>query len=125
MEQPTGIWRCYRYQGKRPTDAEARDNTVAVPPLQTVQWLKKPTSMRLLSTTHLDEVELWLAEQSDTYGPRLLNGTEEDILRMKEAVGYAMQRIKIGKPVVWGHWLTGGIYLALAIIPDWGTDGRN
>jgi hypothetical protein len=88
-------WHCFRFEGQRGGDVEARSAAAAVPPLVTREWL--------LQQVVLD-------------GPRLGRGGNAAHDRLREGVPGAMERLRLHRDVVWGYWLANRKYVAVAVL---------
>lgn len=115
------VWHCLAYVGAKPSAAAARDTSIAVPPLVSRDWLKKPVSMREGSFAELEPVQEWMTAKVRIYAPKLLNRSAEEEALMWEKAGMAVERLRIGRDISWGHRLEGGRYLAIAVIAEWAT----
>lgn len=109
-------WHCFRFEGVRGSDNDARSGAVAVPPLVTRDWLSKPKSLRRGVHVDLASVESWLARQADMDGPRLGRGGDTARSRLQEAVPAAIKRLELRRDVVWGYWLANRKYVAVAVL---------
>lgn len=99
-------WGCFHWRG-RPIDlkeSDRRDLAVAVPPLQTKYWPKKPASLRAGAFRSIEDAVDWLESEVRQNSAKFHRNV--DVLEdLEDRLAWARKDLAAEKAVVWTFWL--------------------
>ncbi|MFJ5264320.1 hypothetical protein ACIQAC_28055 [Streptomyces sp. NPDC088387] len=90
--------------------------TCDLPPLETRNWLRKPSAQVRGTWADPRDAAAWLRDRLAEYAPRFASGDQRDLDRLTAVVGSVEARLRWHGDVSLGYYLERPAFLSLALV---------